>query len=268
MTDNPSTTNLIPDLSLLVPALGGTIFNQFDAHGIGWANYVANYPAGATPDLFPINDLVTEGAHNRPFSQFAKDAAAGTLPAFSLLDPNYSTQSQENPQNIVTGEATLAQVVDAVGTSPLWRHTLLVVTYDEGGGYYDHVAPPAAPAPDLIGPLVQLGEGTYDGFARYGFRVPAVVVSPYAKTNYVSHVLYDHTSILAMVERKWNLRALTYRDANANDLTDFLDLSALAAGKPTFARLPPLSAPGNTPAALACSQTGPGTIPPPGSITG
>jgi phospholipase C len=116
--------------------------------------------------------------------------------------------------------------------------------------------------------LVQPFESVGDGFARYGFRVPAVVVSPYAKPDHVSHLVYDHTSILAMVERKWNLPALTYRDANANDLTDFLDLTALAAGRPTFASLPPLAPPGDTPAALTCSTNGPATIPPPGSITG
>jgi phospholipase C len=71
-----------------------------------------------------------------------------------------------------------------------------------------------------------------------------------------------------MVERKWNLPALTYRDANANDLTDFLDLGALATRRPTFPSLPALAAPGDTAAALACSTTGPGTIPPPGSVTG
>jgi phospholipase C len=145
---------------------------------------------------------------------------------------------------------------------------LFVLVYDEHGGYYDHVPPPPALAPDLIPPIVQLGESTYDGFARYGFRVPAVVVSPYAKRDHVSHVLHDHASILALIERKWNLPALTYRDANANDLTDFLDLTALTRRRPTFPRLPRLAAPGNTPAALACSVTGPGTIPPPGSISG
>ena len=81
-------------------------------------------------------------------------------------------------------------------------------------------------------------------------------------------MLHDHTSVLAMVERKWNLPALTYRDANANDLTDFLDMSAMAAQKPTFPALPALAAPGDNSARLACSTTGPGTIPPPGSITG
>ncbi len=124
------------------------------------------------------------------------------------------------------------------------------------------MSPPAALAPDAIPPMVQPGESTYDGFHRYGFRVPSVLVGPYVKRDYVSHVVYDHTSILAFLERKWNLPALTYRDANANDLTDFLDLGALAAGQPTFPELPTLAAPGDTPAALACLSTGPGTIPP------
>ena len=259
--------NFVPDASLPAPA-NGTIFNQLDLHGISWANYAASYPTGATPELYPTDDAATEALHYRPFSRFADDAAAGTLPAFSLLDPDYGTQSQENPQNIVLGEAVLAGVVRALGGSPRWDRSLLLVVYDEHGGYYDHVPPPPALAPDAIGPMVQPGESTYDGFARYGFRVPAVVVSPYAKRDYVSHLLYDHTSLLALLERKWNLPALTYRDANANDLTDFLDLAALARRRPTFPRLPRLAAAGDTPAALACSTTGPGTIPPPGSISG
>ncbi|HEY1699659.1 MAG TPA: alkaline phosphatase family protein [Trebonia sp.] len=159
------------------------------------------------------------------WTTFFTAAANGTLPAFSFIDPDYSSQSQENPQNIVVGEA-------------------------------------------LMPPVVQPGEELYEGFARYGFRVPSVVVSPYAKCDHVSHVVHDHTSVLAFVERKWNLPAFTYRDANANDLTDFLDLGALAAGNPTFPELPPLAAPGDTAARLACSTTGPGTIPPSDSITG
>jgi phospholipase C len=123
-------------------------------------------------------------------------------------------------------------------------------------------------APDLIAPVVQPGESAFEGFERFGVRVPAVLVSPYAKRDYVSHVVYDHTSVLALVQRKWNLPALTLRDANANDLTDMIDLGALAEASPTFPTLPTLAAPGNTPAALACSVTGPGLIPPAGSISG
>jgi phospholipase C len=255
-------------INLAEPAPHGTIFNLLDVHGISWENYVYSFPTGATPELYAVNDTVPELLHRKALSDFFSDAASGSLPSFSLLDPDYSTQSQENPQNIVVGEALIAQVVNALGASPLWPSTLLILVYDEHGGYYDHVPPPAAIAPDAIGPLVQPGDSVYDGFARYGFRVPSVIVSPYAKPGgYVTHVLHDHASVLATVERKWNLPALTYRDANANDVTDFLDLAALQAGHPTFPKLPPLAAPGDTAAALACSTTGPGVIPPPGSVT-
>ncbi len=267
MTDDLGTKpeNLVPDAMLATPAR--TIFNELGNHRLGWADYAFDYPLGNTADLFPTTDGVQVALHRKTYDQFFTDAAAGQLPSFSLVDPDYGQDSQENPQNIARGDAVLSRVVSAVGSSPQWGSTLLVITYDEGGGYYDHVPPPPALAPDAVPPIVQPGESLYDGFARYGFRVPAVVVSPYAKPGYVTHVLHDHTSILAMVERLWNLPALTYRDANANDLTDFLDMGALQAGRPTFPKLPALAPPGDTPAALACSTTGPGTIPPPGSIT-
>ncbi|MHB1444782.1 MAG: alkaline phosphatase family protein [Acidimicrobiales bacterium] len=268
MVDDIGTSpgNAEQDALLTTPAPAGTIFNQLDRHGISWTDYVYSYPTGATPELFVTNDAATEANNHKAFSQFFTDAAAGKLPSVVLLDENFSTQSQENPQNIVEGEAMMAQVVRAIGASPQWSTTLLVIVWDEHGGYYDHVPPPVAVAPDDIPPVVEPTESTYDGFARYGFRVPSVVVSAYAKPGYVSHTVYDHTSILAMIERKWNLPALTYRDANANDLTDFLDMSALASRRPTFATLPSLPAAGDTPAALACSTEGPGVIPPADSV--
>ena len=264
---HPSLATALADADLLAPTTR-TIFNELDLYRISWSNYVVSWPTGATPNLYPEQDGLTEILHKKPLSAFAGDAAAGALPQVSLIDPDYGTQSQENPQNIVVGERLLSDVVHAVGSARSWGKTMLVVTYDEGGGYYDHVPPPAAVAPDLVPPVVRPGESRYDGFRRYGFRVPAIVVSPYAKRDYVSHVVYDHTSILAMIERKWNLPALTFRDANANDLRDFLDLPALAARTPTFPALPALAAPGDTQAALACSNTGPGVVPPPGSISG
>ena len=268
MVDDIGTSpgNAEQDSLLTTPAPAGTIFNQLDRHGISWSNYVYSYPTGATPELFVTNDAATEANHHKAFSQFFTDAAAGRLPAVALLDENFSTQSQENPQNIVEGEAMMAQVVRAIGASPQWSTTLLVIVWDEHGGYYDHVPPPAAVAPDDIPPVVEPTESLYDGFARYGFRVPSIVVSAYAKPDHVSHAVYDHTSILAMIERKWNLPALTYRDANANDLTDFLDLSALASHRPTFPTLPDLPAAGDTAAARLCSKEGPGVIPPADSV--
>jgi len=264
MTDDIGTSigNIVPDALLGAPT-NGTIFERLsDAH-VSWIDYNASFPTGTTMELYPSADGQYSETNAKPIAQFFSDAKAGTLPSFSLLDPDYGTQSQEDPQNIVVGEAFLAQVVDALRDSPAWLKTMLILTYDEHGGYYDHVPPPPALAPDSIPPVVQPSESTYDGFARYGFRVPSIVVSPYAKRDYVSHAVYDHTSILAMVERKWNLAAMTYRDANANDLSDFLDLDAMASGQPTFPELPELAAPGENAATLACSKTGAGTIPPP-----
>ncbi len=261
---SPSTVE--QDALLATPA-NGTIFDRLSAHGVSWVDYTASYPTGTTSELYPVDDAVLTQTAYKPFDSFYADCAAGSLPAFSLLDPDYGTQSQENPQNLVVGEDLLRKVVLAVGGSPAWTKTMLVVVYDEHGGYYDHVPPPVALAPDGIPPVVPPGASTYDGFSRYGFRVPAVVVSPYAVRAGLTHVLHDHTSVLAMVERKWNLPAMTFRDANANDLTDFLDMAALRTGTPTFHQLPALPPSGLSGATLACSTTGPGTIPPPGSST-
>ncbi|HZU61190.1 MAG TPA: alkaline phosphatase family protein, partial [Solirubrobacteraceae bacterium] len=227
-----------------------------------WADYNAGGTTGTTMNLYPSNDYQYSKTNAPPVSQFFSDARAGKLPQFSLLDPNYSTTSEENPQNITLGEGFLGRVIHALRDSPAWRKTLLIVTYDEHGGYYDHVPPPRALAPDSFGPRVNPGEKTYDGFARYGFRVPAMVIGPYAKRNHVSHLVYDHTSILAFLERKWNLPAMTKRDANANDLLDFLDLKAMKARQPTFPELPPLTGSGDNAQRRACTETGPGRIPP------
>ena len=240
----------------LVPAPGGTIFDRLDAHKIPWRNYYSCLPP--TSALFP-EDAIEDHASVVPIAQFFADAKTGNLPGFAIIDPDFRHSSEENPQNIVHGEVFAASVVQAVMDSPAWPRTLLVWTFDEGGGYYDHVPPPPAVAPDDIPPL-QLP--WYDKFARYGFRVPAVVVSPWSRADHVTSVIHDHTSILAMVERKWNLPPMTRRDAAANDLSDFLDLT-----QPTFAEPPSLAAPLAGPAQLACEKNGPGQIPPPGSVT-
>lgn len=240
------------------PAPNGTIFDRLNHYGIDWKDYYSTQPSA---DLF-YADAQVNAAHLVPIGQFFDDAAAGTLPGFSIVDPDFTSQSEENPQDIVVGEAFSARVVSAVLASPAWPRTLLVWCYDEHGGYYDHVPPPAALPPDPIPPTPPPGEPVYDGFRRYGFRVPAVVVSPWARRHHVTSVVHDHTSILAMVERIWNLPAMTWRDANAADLTDFLDLR-----RPTFREPPRLAPAGESARTLACEQSGPGQIPPPGSIS-
>jgi phospholipase C len=238
----------------------GTIFNQLTSHGISWTNYSAVIGLlNESMNLYPTNDVQYDSTKVKTMTQFVADARAGALPSFTFIDPDYSNTSQENPQNVSLGETFVQTVVEALGTSPLWRKTILILNYDEHGGYYDHVPPPVALAPDNVAPVPPSGAQAYDGFRRYGFRVPSVIISPYAKQDYVSHVVYDHTSVLAFLEKKFNLPALTKRDANANDLLDFLDLNAMAKKQPTFPELPSLGKAGG----FTCTPGSPGTIPPP-----
>jgi phospholipase C len=243
-----------------VPA-HGTIFDTLSRYGISWTNYHAASPlrvvltrlfglpglrgharsvapasrgkAGAfthelesklqfTADAFPVT-FVRHMNHIRGIRRFFRDAAAGTLPAVSIVDPSFVDFSEENPQDVQRGERFAATVIKAVIGGPAWPSTLLVWLYDEHGGYYDHVPPPPAVEPDDARPDVDDPAARYD---RYGFRVPAVIVSPYARPGFVLHDVHDHTSLLRLIENKWNLAPLTARDASANNLLDALDLSA------------------------------------------
>jgi phospholipase C len=239
----------------------GTIFDKLNKAGVTWRDYYTTLP---TALLYPKLYQKYHGTRILPVTQFFTDAAAGKLPGFCYVEPNYGNQSEEDPQNIVEGEAFVAQVLDALISGPGWAKTLLIWVYDEHGGYYDHVPPPPAIPPDNIPPAVPPGESTYNGFAQYGFRVPCAFISPWARPRYVSHKVFDHGSICALVEAKWNLPAMTYRDANANNMLDMLDLR-----QPAFLTPPPLAKPllSVDPGALACNTSGPGTIPPPGSVT-
>ncbi len=221
-----------PPLTAVTPP-GGTLFDILDDQKLTWRDYYSDLPCSELwlgPAAFSNPSVVS-------INQFFTDAAAGKLPDFALVEPNYTSNSEEEPQNILNGEKFSHQVIEAIFKSPNWKSTLLVWTYDEWGGYYDHVPPPAAIAPDSVPPNAPSNE-QYNGFAQYGFRVPAAVLSPWSVPKKVTSTVHDHTSVLAMIERKWNLPALTYRDANAADLMDFIDLS-----KTPFLTPPKLTAP-------------------------
>ncbi len=172
-------------------------------------------------------------AISRPFSQFLADAAAGTLPAVAFVDPRFEDESSgtsgdDHPHaDIRNGEAFLNQVYDAVRTSPEWESTVLVINFDEWGGFYDHVPPPTAPIP-----AATVLAGDVDG--RLGFRVPLLVISPFARRGFVSHETFDHTSILKLIEWRFGLPALTVRDATANNLADVLDFAHPQPAAPAF----------------------------------
>lgn len=281
---------------------GGTIFDHLTAAGITWANYhasstarvlwkrlagqagltffraiglllpfVRNLIAGqiqCTATLYPMGFLRAR-KHLRSLDQFFEDATNGTLPHFSIVDPDFGDFSEENPQDIQLGEAFAAEVIKTVMHGKGWKDTLLIWLYDEHGGYYDHVRPPQAPEPDgrpgrsllnstgIVPWLLQVsglkaklesidrvdsGDYRYD---QYGFRVPAVVVSPYARKDWVASEQlgdqpFDHTSVLKLVEMIWGLPSLTRRDEAAQAPLACLDLTA---SEPPFLTPPQLPQP-------------------------
>ncbi len=276
----------------------GTIFDLLSKHGISWVNYhpLAGGKTGLrsalrhrrrmlqrrlrslrvlkpsslaglgkdmqfTADIYPLG-IARYMLHVRSTDQFFTDADQGTLPAFSIVDPDFKVYSEENPQDIQRGESFAAEVIKRVMHGKGWANTLLIWLYDEHGGYYDHVPPPAAAEPDdvpgrsvlsrrtpvhtllrILAPgyvknaqKLDAGPQCYD---RYGFRVPAVLVSPFARRDYVSSQTFDHTSVLKLVEQKWNLPPLTARDAAAIPPLDALDFDH----PPAFANPPELPEP-------------------------
>jgi phospholipase C len=226
---------------LIPAAANGTIFDRLDAHNIDWRVY---YQQIASPLILPnFRNNPSQVARTFPFSQFAIDAAAGKLPQFTFIDPNYDNTSEEDPQDIQVGEEFVANVVHTLTSAPSWKHTAFFLNYDEHGGYYDHVPPPRAIAPDSIPPMLSAGDAP-GGYDRYGFRVPMVVVSPWARPRYVSRVVQDHTSVLAFIERKWNLPAMTFRDANAAPMTDYFNFHHAAFRKPPKLHAAPPLGPG------------------------
>jgi phospholipase C len=166
----------------------------------------------------------------RPISEFIADASAGTLPNVAYVDPNYTAANSDDfhpPADIRNGDAFLAGVYRAVTTSPAWSSTLLIITFDEWGGFFDHVPPPPAPIPPA-----ERAAGNLDGLR--GFRIPTILVSPFARRGAVESRVYDHASILRMIEWRWSLEPLTSRDANANNLAEALDFTQRDFGAPVI----------------------------------
>jgi phospholipase C len=246
-------TDIAKAIALPHPA-GGTIWEKLNAFGIEWRDYAWDLPDIALfPPVWNANmDKV------RTYPQFLTDCLAGTLPSVSIVSPGVALYTEENPADIQLGEAFSASVINAVLQSPAWPKTVLLFMYDEHGGYYDHVPSPRAIPPDDIKPDVAPAPNAPAAWDRYGLRVPAYVISPFAKRNYVSHVVHDHTSVLRFIETKFNLGALTRRDANASNLLDCLDFHH----PPAFRHPPKLAAPGLPATGSTCSPE----IPPPPTI--
>jgi phospholipase C len=202
-----------------------SIFGLMSEHGVGWMIYGYDSPP-LTRENFP-DTIAADKSHFGLFKDFQAAAAAGTLPAYSFVEPEWGTSgnSQHPNYDVALGEQLIHDVYYALRNGKGWNQTLLVVTYDEHGGCYDHVAPPGGATP----PDDSVGEYGFD-FKRFGVRVPAVLVSPLVAPGTVfrapgGSVPLDHTSILKTVEKRWGLPALTRRDAAAPDFGDVLTLA-------------------------------------------
>jgi phospholipase C len=190
-----------------------TIWDRLLSAGVSARYYFSNIPFVALWGLkyLPIS------AH---YLQFLHDAAAGTLPAVSFVDPRFTTlrdgrTNDDHPHaDIRAGDAFLARTFHAVARGPAWRSTVFIVSYDEWGGFFDHVAPPRAAAPNQVDPDLVGGK------ALLGFRVPAVIASPWTRGNpfspRIGRMRFDHTSVLKLIEWRWGLSPLTARDGSAD----------------------------------------------------
>ncbi len=232
-----------------------TIFEELQAAGITWKiyvhpdltgasdpkslfqyTYIKNFTYGQTVlKNFPQNIVSTD--------QFMKDAQAGTLPQVALIEPATAAGLDEHPADsdplpgqlpccsVQAGAAFAQSLINAVMTGPSWKDSAIIFTFDEFGGFYEHVPPQPAVSPDgikpsdlLPGDICTQSTGQNCDFVFTGFRVPLIVISPFAKKNFVSHTVADYTAILKLIETRFKLPALTARDAAQIDMsTEFFD---------------------------------------------
>jgi phospholipase C len=211
------------------PRLMPTIFRRLDRRGYRWKVYFHDLPQAATlVDLWP--KIPTHFGFFDP--EFAIDAASARLPSYSFIEPRYYSSlrrgalpnDQHPPHDLQDGEALVAAVYHALRSAPTWRHTLLLILYDEHGGCYDHVPPPPAVSPG--GPYPDSFR-----FDRYGVRVPAVIVSPWLAAGSVVRpngpYPFDHCSVQSTLHRLFDLgQPLSPRVAAAPDLLAALTLAA------------------------------------------
>ncbi len=208
-----------------------SIVKRFTGQNITWKYYVETQPASARsssvnahlshlaypdpkeftlwnplPGFKAIRESPSEMGRLVSENQYFSDLKNGTLPQVCWLIPDFQ-DSEHPPEPLAQGMWYVTRLINAVMQSPYWKNTVIFLSWDDYGGFYDHVVPPEV---DAYG---------------YGPRVPMIVISPYAKQHYVSHYDYDFTSVLKFVERRWNLKNLTARDGRANDMADCFDFN-------------------------------------------
>jgi phospholipase C len=211
----------------------GTVYDQLTKAGKKWRIYHQGIPQTLTLAGMGLKYLFSDDF--RDFEHFPDDLKAGYAIDYTFIEPHYGglvdTQySEGNSQhpngNIQDGEKLIRDVYTALRNSPVWEHSLLVITYDEHGGFYDHVRPPAAVAPgDDSRHAGENSAGEAFDFKTYGVRVPAVVVSPWIAPHTVDQSVLDHSSVSKTLHSLFGTATLTARDAQAKDLCHLLSLA-------------------------------------------
>jgi phospholipase C len=228
-----------------------TIFDRLQAANVSWKFYVQDYNPGNTYQTASPANLQTQtsrvplvdyyrfthdpvlASHIVGLEQYYKDLAAGTLPAVTYI-ASASGDNERSARSIAAGQDLVRNLVTQLMQSRYWDSSALMWSYDGSGGWYDHVRPPRA------------------GPATLGFRVPALLISAYARQGLIDHSVLDYTSALRFIEQNWNLAPLTARDARANSLASAFDFT----GGP---RAPALIPPGS----IAAGSGLPGAVPAP-----
>jgi phospholipase C len=237
------------------PLTNQTIFQLLQNNNISWKIYIHPDTTGcSTPGCLYGYSYLTQFAYaqfvitNMPnhfasTAQLMTDIQNGTLPQVSFIEPAGYVGLDEHPTgtdvtnapNVQAGAHYVQSIIDGLMASPSWKDTAFILSYDEGGGFYDHVPPQPATPPDSIDYPTDLASNdvcvnntsTACGFFFTGFRVPLIVISPFTKKNYVSHTVMDLTAILKFIETRFDLPSLTARDAAQPDMTEFFDFDAV-----------------------------------------
>ncbi len=184
-----------------------SIWEQLKAEGKTYVNYYAGRVSwytggfvGKVPTMHPVKKI----------DELFADAKAGSLPNFVLIDPDFEANDDHPAHDIQRGQAFIAAIYKALSESPQWSKMLFVITYDEHGGFYDHVVPPKTVDPD-------------PEFAQLGFRVPSIVIGPTVRRGYVDHTQLEHVSVAATLETCFGIASLGKRMDEAADLSSCID---------------------------------------------
>jgi phospholipase C len=236
------------------PPQGGfpnfTIFDLLDQAGISW-KYYYQY---AQPLHIPYWSVYQKDPSKIvPISQYFEDVKSeSTFPSVVFIEEGeYDEHPKPNPgttgvtESVQQGATVIKSFIDALMQNSTWKTSAFIFSYDEGGGYHDHVVPPATASPDGIPPIVTIGQDAPGLFNQYGLRLPVIVASPWTPAHLVSHVVRDHTAVLKLIETRFSLPPLTARDAASDNMSEFFNFAS-----PTYMTPPSLPA---QPTSEACN---------------